>query len=98
MAVFRSLLSVLSLIALVGALCAPATAAHATAGTPEAVRAAATEPCPATSGQVRCEIKALPVVTSGSSLQLAMREASAWPHGPATRGLWPDVDPDPPRT
>ena len=93
----RTLLGVLSLVALVVALCVPPTAAHAELAEPVVVSAVASEPCPATSSLRRCEIKALPIAAVASGIALDGAAAVGEGASGVGRGLWPEVEPDPPR-
>ena len=99
---FRTFASVVCWLALVVSLCVLAKSLPTSAPMPgrDAVAVAvgaAVEPCPSSHALQRCDLKALPGV-------IALPEARGAPVPPAAagptaseRGIWPDVEPDPPR-
>lgn len=92
----RSLLSVVWLVAFVASTCMPAASAT-TVVEPGTVVMVAAEPCPATHLVKRCDVKALPTgivqpEAGGSFLVMAPGTSRSGRHG-----VWPDVEPDPPR-
>ena len=96
MTLLRTIVSVLSLVALVASICVPASASAARGDVVVAASVAA-EPCPASHGTARCELKALPtdaLVSTTASTGTHPVIAAAATTG---RGTWPEVEPDPPR-
>ena len=97
----RPIVSVLALVALVAAMCVPATSAPATLASGGEWVAMATgavaEPCPATHGTGRCELKALPAAAARPFPAILATAAPPPAVIGARRGLWPEVEPDPPR-
>lgn len=107
MAWYRTLVSVLSLLAFLVTLCVSATAMHAPVPAlivPASVVSAsiapvavAGEPCQGTTGPRRCDVKLLPstlAVPTPLSGTPSSHDAAA---DGAARGVWPEVEPDPPR-
>lgn len=112
MAWHRTLVSVLSLLAFLVTLCVPATATHAPVPAlivPASILpasivpasivpiAVAGEPCRGTAGPRRCDVKLLPstlAVPTPLSGTPSSHDAAA---DGAARGVWPEVEPDPPR-
>ena len=93
----RALLVVLSLLALLAALWGPAGGGATHAMEAVAAGAVAAEPCPGTSTSQRCEVKALPArcgAAPAPSVEPGTPVAGA---DGASRGVWPEVEPDPPR-
>lgn len=91
------MLSVVWLVAFVASTCMPAASATPVVEQAGTAATVATEPCPATHLVKRCDVKALPTGTvqpeaGGSSLVMAPGTSRSGHHG-----VWPDVEPDPPR-
>ena len=97
MAWHRTLVSILSLVAFVVTLCVPADAVHAAPGRAVVPVVATGEPCPGTSGVRRCDVKLLPVTLAASGPQPGVASAFHADEDGDAPGVWPEVEPDPPR-
>ena len=97
MAWFRTLMSIVALAALVASACMPVAYAGRTGEPTVSVVTASAEPCAATHGVKRCDLKALPI----QAVQpVGTDEPSGSPsaHAATSRhGVWPEVEPHPPR-
>ena len=104
MALIRTIVSLLALVALMASTCAPALAVPLAAMHVPPVREAlavpviAAEPCPASHGATRCEPAALPATAVVPVGGLALARIVAPPPETLGHGTWPEVEPHPPRT
>ena len=98
MAWLRTIVNALTLVALLASICAVGSTRYATAADPTTVAAAAaSEPCPASHGPRQCESKALPSATLLPGAPLVPDETARASVPVLARGVWPKVEPDPPR-
>ena len=98
MAWLRTIVTVVSLVALLGVVYAPVSLAMLMRGDPAIATSSATaEPCAGSHGLRRCDVKALPVAAAVPEAAIASGRAAMPLAGVGPHGMWPEVEPDPPR-